>query len=96
MLGQGAPEQVPASGPVLGPNKALSKTCLIRSGLTTPSPDEMTMATADDGDLAPVRAEDRHDAADGRARDRALVLLGQRGGEEVTVTTHASQDTGER
>jgi hypothetical protein len=45
MLGQGAPEHVPASGPVLGPNNALSKICLIMSGFTTPRPAEMTIAT---------------------------------------------------
>jgi hypothetical protein len=45
MLGHGAPEHVPASGPVLGPNNALSKICLIMSGFTTPSPAEMTIAT---------------------------------------------------
>ena len=48
MLGQAAPEHVPASGPVLGPNSALSKICLIMSGFTTPSPAEIDDGDADD------------------------------------------------
>ena len=44
-VGTGSSRACAGVGPVLGPNNALSKICLIMSGFTTPRPDEMTIAT---------------------------------------------------
>ena len=44
MFGHACPEHTSAFGPEAGPNSASSKIFLIINGLTTPSPDERTIA----------------------------------------------------
>src|ERR1700730_10518677 len=46
-LGHGTPEHI-----LFGPNRALSKTCLMSSGLTTPRPEVTTIVTASSASCA--------------------------------------------